>query len=625
MIKRLLTLVLAGLPLAAAAQPAATPAERLKAARAAQDAGQLREAAEQYAELANDPDLSVRCVALEGAALVESWLGEYDDAVKHYRAVRDNCPEKRRDAIYGAARTLGWARDHRAGLDELAPLLEAEPHDRDLRMLDAQVAGWGGFYDRSVRSFRMVLERHPDDVEAMIGLAKVLSWASRLAESAHEFRKLLEKHPENDDALIGMTYTLLWMGRPHTAEEYFQRVSAAGQARREYRIAQSSLEWALQDRKNAVRHRNELMREFPGQPDVRDLWRAQTGVIGPNVRGEGTMLRDNQGLAVDTLAAGGTVPAGDAAAVFLDLRREWLDQDAEGGFAADSVTVNGGRVALEGAADRVLLRGSIGARESNVDTGGVVGGGSVRVLARRNIYLSAGVDSDFAFFTPLAVRNDVRMTTFSLAGHSAVSSRWTVSGNVSRTSFDGPDERVFTASDGTRGPVDQHRWWLAGSARAQVGGFGTPAGTVRLDLGARALYFRFDRQYADVGYWNPRRFRQLMGQGGFTFRRGEEIVWNGTLALGVQSQDDDDWSGAAYAFTEALYQWNRRFDIWARAEYMNSGFARRNVAGDDYSAWALAGGFLLRLGDRTPAPEPPGPRTPRAPRPTTPVVDPDAE
>src|SRR5688500_13239081 len=159
---------------------AQSSADRLAQAQAARQAGNHPEAIRIYRTLVEDPDVAVRALALEGAALLLSWQGEYDESVKYYREVARISPEKRRDAIYGAARTLGWARRHNEGLDELQPLIDANPDDIEIRMLEGQVAGWGGFTDRSVDALEHVLELDPTHKEAHLTLAKVLSWGSRL-------------------------------------------------------------------------------------------------------------------------------------------------------------------------------------------------------------------------------------------------------------------------------------------------------------------------------------------------------------------------------------------------------------------------------------------------------------
>ena len=133
------------------------------------------------------------------------------------------------------------------------------------------------------------------------------------------------------------------------------------------------------------------------------------------------------------------------------------------------------------------------------------------------------------------------------------------------TDFEGPE-------------VDQNRDLLNAALLYQVGGFGGNYGNVRVDLGARGTYFRFDRQYPDVGYWNPRRFRQVMGQLGGTYRKGEELTVIVNAALGVQKQDDNEWERAAYLYAEALRQVGRRTDLWVRGDYSNSGFTRRGLS-----------------------------------------------
>lgn len=590
---------------------AQSSAERLAQAQVARQAGNHPEAIRIYRTLVEDADPAVRALALEAAALLLSWQGEYDESVKYYREVARISPEKRRDAIYGAARTLGWARRHNEGLDELEPLIEANPDDIEIRMLEGQIAGWGGFTNRSVDALEHVLKLDPTHKEAHLTLGKVLSWGSRLAESEDAFEDLLEKHPDYNSALIGMTYTLTWQGRPHKGKKYFDRITdPAFQSEREYRIARSALQWGLGDRSDAVHERKQLMREFPGEPDVRDLWRAQSGIVGHNLRGDGQILRDNQGLEIWSMGAGGAYNLSNPVFVFAEGRKEWLSQDGrEGGFPEDDVEVLGGRGGLDFNYEKVSLRGSIGARHSDVDTGGTVGGLGARFLIRPNLNLNLTADTDFAFFTPQAVRNDVRMTAVTLAAGSQVSSRLGLNFTYARTHFEGPDGEVrFTSpSDGARRRFEQNRDWFAGGARFQAGGFGTSHGNVRLDLGLRGLYFRFDRQFPDVGYWNPRRFRQVMGSLTPTYRRGEEFTLIAHAAAGVQSQDDQDWEPALYFHGEFLYQLGRRWDLWSRADYATSDI-RQRTAGDGYRAWSAAAGLMVRLGERQPDPKPAGER-----------------
>ena len=583
--------------------------ERLAQAQAARQAGNHPDAIRIYRTLVEDPDPSVRALALEGAALLLSWQGEYSESVKYYREVARISPEKRRDAIYGAARTLGWGRKHNDALKELEPLIEENPDDVEVRMLEGQIAGWGGFTDRSVDALEHVLKLDPSHKEAQLTLGKVLSWGSRLAESENAFEDLLEKHPDYNPALIGMTYTVMWQGRPHTAKKYFDRITdPAFQAEREYRIARSALQWGLGDRSDALHERKQLMRDFPGEPDVRDLWRAQSGIVGHNLKGDTQILRDNEGLEISSLAGGGAYDLSNPVFVFAEGRKEWLRQDGrEGGLPQDEVEVLGGRGGLDFNYEKWSLRGSVGARHSDVDTGGATGGLSTSFMARPNLALNLALDTDFAFFTPEAVRNDVRMTSLTLTTSSQVSSRLGLNVSYARTHYEGPDGEVhFTSpAEGDRLPVDQNRDWFAGAARFQAGGFGTSHGNVRLDLGLRGLYFRFDRQFPEVGYWNPRRFRQAMVSVSPTYRRGEEFALVVHAAGGVQSQDDERWEPAFYLYGEFLYQLGRRWDVWSRADYSTSD-VRQRTAGNGYRSWSLAAGLMVRLGDRQPDPKPKG-------------------
>jgi tetratricopeptide (TPR) repeat protein len=612
-------LLLTALPVRLLAQ---TSADRLAEARAVRDGGQHAEALRLYRVLLDDPDPEVRAVALEGAALILSWQGQYDDAIAYYRELAETSPAKRREAIYGAARTLGWAGRHGEGLRELQPLLEAHPDDQAIRLLEAQVSGWGGFTSRSVRAFHKVIELDPGANEARLGLAKVLAWGGRLAESQKEFEDLLDRVPTYDAARVGIAYTLLWQGRPHHAKRHFDLITPAARESKEYKILRVALEWALMERADSVAHLRSLMRELPGEPDVRDLWRSQAGVIGHNVRGDATYLRDNGGLAVTSASLGGALRLHHPAFLFGDYRQEWLRQDAvAGGLAQDDVGVHGGRMGLDWSFGRVALRGSLGARKSTVDTGGAVLGLGMRTLVRPNLGVSLNLDSDFAFFTPKAVRRDVRMTGLGVGISKALTARLGLTTGYSRTHFEGPDGRVRVTSpaDGERKAVDQNRDLVHAALRFQAGGFGGDHGNVRVDLGARGTYFRFDRQYPDLGYWNPRDFRQGMGLLGATYRKGEKLTLIANASLGMQKQDDQEWEVAAYLYAEGLRQMGRRADLWVRADYGSSGFSRRPDVATGYRAWTVAAGFLVRVGDRSPRPEMSGGPGQPDPRPVNPL------
>ncbi|MET0555279.1 MAG: hypothetical protein ABW221_19715 [Vicinamibacteria bacterium] len=566
-------------------------ADRLVEARTVRDGGDHAGALRIYAPLLGDADPEVRAVALEGSALILSWQGEYDRSIADYRTLAELSPTKHRDAVYGAARVLGWARRHQEGLRELQPLVDAHPDDKQIRMLEGQIAGWGGFTGRSVRAFRKVIQLDPDDDDARLGLAKVLAWGGRLAESQHEFEELLERRPAHEAARIGIAYAFLWQGRPHDAQRHFDLIGAGHASSKEYKILQVALEWALMERARSVAHQEALMRELPGEPDVRDLWRSQAGVIGHNARNDASYLHDNEGLGVTTASLGGSLRLRDPGFLFGDYRKEWLEQDGVAdGAARDEVGVDGGRLGLDWALGRVAFRGSLGARTSSVDTGGAVFGLGVRTLVRPNLGIALSLDSDYAFFTPRAVRSDVRMTGLSLGLSKSLGARLGLTTGFARTHFEGP-------------AVAQNRDLLNAALRFQAGGFGGDYGNVRVDLGARGAYFRFDRPYAGVGYWNPRRFRQVMGQAGGTYRKGEELTVIASGALGVQSQDDRDWEMAAYLYAEALRQVGRRTDLWVRADFGRSGFARSSGLATGYRAWTVAGGIVFRLGDRSPAPE----------------------
>ena len=352
--------------------------------------------------------------------------------------------------------------------------------------------------DRSMAAFHRVLEIDPEDHAAQRGLAKVLAWSGRLPESEVEFKTVsLPSTPTTRPGSWGCTYTLMWQGRPHEAETWFGRIGPESQGSKDYRLAQTALYWALGERALARQHLRELMWQFPGEPDTRDLWRAQAGVVGPFTRTEPTVLRDVEGLRVEMLTLEAAAPLAAPGFVFGEGRQEWLEQKG------DAVGVKGGRMGVDWVfGRRWRARGSLGVRRSDLDTGGWTGGATLSSMARPDRGFSASVDSDFAFYTPVAVRSDVRMTGLTLAAWTALTSRLSVSGAYSRTHF--------AASEGSPRPeVDQNRDTLTVKARHYLLGYGTN----RVDVGALGYFFRFDRTF-DTRLLEPRAFPPGDGYGG---------------------------------------------------------------------------------------------------------------
>ena len=75
-----------------------------------------------------------------------------------------------------------------------------------------------------------------------------------------------------------------------------------------------------------------------------------------------------------------------------------------------------------------------------------------------------GADTDFAFFTPQAVRNDVRMTGFNVTLSNQLTSRLGLNAMYMRTHFEGPDGdvRLGSPSESERKRYDQNRDWFGG-------------------------------------------------------------------------------------------------------------------------------------------------------------------
>jgi tetratricopeptide (TPR) repeat protein len=509
-----------------------TPAP-LAAAREARDAGRLDEAIGIYQGLlgtADDAD------AREGLALTLSWAGRLPESLAAYRELAQRVPERELPARRGAVRVLGWA----------------------------------GRYDEARTEAGSVLERWPEDAETRLLAAQVEGWAGRLGEAARLYEQLLAGDGGNVEARVGLAYVRVWQGRPRDAARVLEDVPAEGHARRDVRLARLAVEQAQGDRAAFWRDLARARQDFPAYPDVRRLDRRDRGERGPHLRldldgGSDTDELDRRGGALR-----GSWPVAALGSIFVEGRAERLES-----LDVSSATVHTARAGADLAVARGLgLRASAGFRSAPGDAGGAVGAVAVTWDPSPQLSVGAGADHDFAYYTPLSVARDVRLTAFDLGVGFSPLSRVGLRGSYSRARF------APAVGD------DQHRdaWLLAARALALQRPF-------RLDLGVRLRGFRFDRSLPGIGYFNPERFRQAVATVTGTWRRGDRwmVGFDGSLG-GQQVGVDAGWDLAGGAALEVTHALGRGWDVQLAA-----GYSRLSLTSGHYGETTARAGVLWRL------------------------------
>jgi hypothetical protein len=245
--------------------------------------------------------------------------------------------------------------------------------------------------------------------------------------------------------------------------------------------------------------------------------------------------------------------------------------------AADlaSVTVETARAGVDLSPARGLgARASAGYRWAPDERGGGVAGLALSLEPSPRFAIGASFDHDFAYYTVASVARDVRQTAFDLSAAWSPAARVGLRAAYSRTRF------APAVGD------DQHRdaWFLA--VRTMI--LQQP---LRLDVGARARVFRFDRSLPAVGYFNPERYRQAVATAAATWRRGEQwtVAFDGSLGA-QQVETGTAWDVSGGASLEVTRALGRRWDVQVAA-----GYSHLSITTGNYAETTVRAGLLWRL------------------------------
>lgn len=566
-------LALAALLLLFAPAAAETPEDRLRAGNQARNNGDFAKAEEIYRSILDEP--AVDAEAHEKLAQMLSWRRRFDESIELYEELKRRYPERAKTADMGIARCYAWDRQHGRAAEVIRASLEEHPDDIELLLLLGQVESWGGHTTRSLEAFERVMELDPWNRDAWLGKARALSWSGELVEGEHEFRWLLYRYEDDTEALVGLAYDLIWTGRAKDARDVLERIDPADRNRQDVRLANIALARALGDR---VRYRRELraMREeYPHVSDVREFTRLETNEYGPHVRAVAWWTKDSDTLRVSRLVLAGAVPVSDRAYLFFDTAPSDIATDW---FGVEDARANIFRAGVDVAvAPGVIVRGWGGYRTATDADDSFVGGLRVNWRVHPHTTLSGGYAVDYADYTPVSVRNNVRQTTLDLSVFHAASSRLQLSGNVSTRSYDADD-------------YSQRRNMFNFQARYAL----RAGGRFQIHTGGRLQYFTFDpsfpndeNPFINPGYWNPEDYWRILPFATFTRRFKERSRLVVDLAYGAQQVEDNSVEPTGTATVVFTHPLGERLDLTARAGYSQQSITTGNFATRWFSVGVL--------------------------------------
>lgn len=568
-------LVLAALLLLLCAPAIAeTPEDRLRAGNQARNNGDFAGAETIYRSILDEP--AVDAEAREKLAQMLSWQRRFEESIELYEELRRRYPEQAKTADMGIARCYAWDRQTRRAVEVIESGLQDNPDDLELLMLLGQVESWGGHTTKALAAFERVMELDPWNRDAWIGKARTLSWSGELVEGEHEFRWLLYRYIDDTEALVGLAYDLIWTGRLKNAREVLERIDPADRGRQDVRLANIALARALGDRVRFRRELRAMREEYPHMRDLQEFHRLVTNEVGPHIRAVFGWSKDSDSLRVSRLVLAGAFPVSDRAYLFFDaapsdLATDWVGvEDARANAARANAVRAGVDVAV---VPGLALRGWGGYRSATDADNAFIGGVRAIWRAHPHTTLYGGYATDYADYTPLAVRNNARQTTLDLAVAHAQSSRLHLSGDLSTREYD-----ADTYSQRRNMVNFQVRWALRAGGRFQI------------HTGGRLQYFKFDPSFQqdpaiNTGYWNPEEFWRVLPFATFTRRFKERSRLVVDVAYGPQQVETKSVEPTGTALVTFTHPLGEQLDLNARAGYSQQSI----TTGNFYTRWFSVG------------------------------------
>jgi len=488
---------LAALALAAAAAPppvAAAPgaaqdaADLLAQARAARDAGRLDEALRALdALLARAPAHE----ALLDRGQLLAWQGRTAEALSAYRAFRGHFPDRTLEADLRIAQAQAWADDLAPAAATLAPWVERG--ERQAVLDDATYRSWAGDLPEVVGRLRRWLDAHPDDREARLRLARVRAWQSRWDDARADYGRVLAEAPGDREAVLGLAQLDLWAGRPAAARSRLEALPPGARADPELRLLEARLAVA-EGRPATARAQLAPLLAGATAREAERLMDELVAVNGPWARLSQVATETSDGLVQRAPTLDVRTPLGQG---FATLEASHPEVSFRGDTrGAPTVALGLSRpLGARGTADA-----GAGFRDGFGGRNGITARGGATLLLLPELSLRLDAARQLLDFTPAAVERRNAITT--------------LDGGLTWTSGEG------SRTLGVGGGVG---WLTAGTRRASLLlSAEQRASWWRLHLrgGALARAFGYSESRAELGFFNPERYRYGGLTAGATWRGG---------------------------------------------------------------------------------------------------------
>jgi len=174
-------------------------------------------------------------------ARAQNDAGDYKGAAENYGMLAKAQPANTK-YLLAWSNSLLRSGDSEQALSVMQDYMRRNPSNTLMRLEYARLLAFAKQYPQSEEEYQRVLKSDPANASALIGLAKNNSWRGNFQGAVEYYDKVLARNPQNYDAAVGKAFTLIWMGRKDEAHAMLETLAQRNPSDKEVAAALDTLE-----------------------------------------------------------------------------------------------------------------------------------------------------------------------------------------------------------------------------------------------------------------------------------------------------------------------------------------------------------------------------------------------
>ncbi len=509
--------------------------------------------------------------ALRRLALIESWDGDLEQSIAHYRQA-----------------------------------LVLAPGDLDLTLELAKVLSWDDRLEESARLYADLKAAHPDEARVLTGLGRTLSWQGRYEEAEAIYVDMETRRIDPIQAHLGRANLRAWSGDMDGALEFYSDVLKADPGNLEARLGRTRVQHWLGFDRAASAQADTIVLDHPDDRDGRRLRQEIRDRLSPVAGLDGFRYSDTDSNRVEGATASALWFAEPQTSIrigYTDYRAEFRCQDVlfcdEPGIAVGNLVTTGARSLIGTMHSRVIgpltVHGEVGVVEEESFDGEHrtlgVGGGSIRWQVGPRFAAIGSAWRQALLDTAVLIDRGIRVDSVEMRLEHRFKPRWVLSGAAGIGGYSDDNSRLSAGASVVWQPAI--RVGLSGTFDVAYRSFDEDLNNGYFDP------LRFDSELLTVAVWDRYRDGAFYWRVEATYGR-QDFESDAAAATGPGS---DDAVQAFYASAGTTFGSRR---VTLEAYYADSDYALQLATGFESSRAGVSFRYRFLPEEAPPAAMPDG-------------------